>query len=49
MKNFFYIGINGQGKSINGNLLSKNKKEAFFILNKKGIIVKKLFTKRNYL
>ena len=49
MKNFFYIGINSQGKSINGDLLSKNKKEALFILNKKGIIVEKLFTKRNYL
>ena len=49
MKNFSYIGINSQGKSINGNLLSKNKKEALFILNKKGIIVEKLFSKSNYL
>ena len=49
MKNIFYTGINSQGKNINGNLLAKNKKEAFAILNQKGIIVEKLFIKKNFL
>ena len=49
MKNFFYNGINSQGKSIKGNLLAKNKKEALLIVNQKGIIVEKIFTKRNFL
>lgn len=49
MKNIFYTGINSQGKNINGNLLAKNKKEAFTILNQKGIIVEKLFIKKNFL
>ena len=49
MKNIFYTGINSQGKNINGNLLAKNKKEAFAILNQKGIIVGKLFIKKNFL
>ena len=49
MKNFFYNGINSQGKSIKGNLLAKNKKEALLIVNQKGIIIEKIFTKRNFL
>ena len=49
MKSIFYTGINSQGKNINGNLLAKNKKEAFAILNKKGIIVEKLFFKKDFL
>jgi len=46
MKNFFYNGINIDGNKLSGYLLAKDKKNAEFILNKRGIIVKKVSQKR---
>ena len=46
MKNFFYSGINIDGNKLSGYLLAKDKKNAEFILNKRGVIVKKVSQKR---
>jgi len=42
MKNFFYKGIDLNGKEISGYLLAEDKSNAENILNNKGIIIEKI-------
>ena len=46
MKNFFYKGIDLNGKEISGYILAEDKSNAEKILNKKGIIIEKIVNYR---